>query len=87
MAPNDAKGKTIGIVGLVALLASWMALWGSPHVLRPQWVPDVWIAVLIALPCAIVLGIVASRRSSKWWYFVSGAGLLSLAIMLASVAV
>jgi hypothetical protein len=87
VAPNDAKEKTLGIVGLIVLLASWMALWASPHLLRPQWVPNVWMAVLIALPCAIVLGIVAGRRSSKWWYFLSGAGLLSLAVMLASVAV
>ena len=77
----------MGIVGLVVLLASWTTLLVAPHFTSPQWVPGVWIAVLIALPFTIVLGVVAGRMSSKWWYLVAGLGLLSLAFMLASVAV
>jgi hypothetical protein len=77
----------MGIVGLVVLLVSWTTLLVAPNFTSPQWVPDVWIAVLIALPFAIVLAVMAGRRSSKWWYLVAGLGLLSLAFMLGSVAV
>ena len=79
------QGKVIGTVGLAALLASWSAIWVAPHLLPPQWVPRVWIVALLALPCAIVLGVVAGRVSSRWWYFVAGAGLLSAAVLLAGV--
>ena len=80
------QGKIMGIVGLGALLASWVAIWGAPFLMPSKWVPRVWIVVLIALPCVIVLGVVAGRMSSRWWYFLAGAGLLSAAVLLASTA-
>ena len=87
MTPSDAKGKTLGIVGVIVLLVSWTTILVAPHFTSPQWVPTVWIAVLIAVPFAIVLAVMAGRMSSRWWYLVAGLGLLSIAFMLASVAV
>ncbi len=81
------KGKIIGIVGLITLLALWVALWSAPFLVPPRWVPRVWIAVLIALPCTMGLGVVAGRMSSKWWYFLAGAGFLTAAVLLAGAAV
>jgi len=81
------QGKIIGTLGLAALLVSWTAIWVAPHLMPPQWVPRVWIGVLLALPCAIVLGVIAGRISSRWWYFVAGAALLSGVVLLAGVAV
>ena len=87
MSPSDSKGKTIGIVGVVVLLGSWAALWVAPRFTPDHWVPHVWEAFLIAMSSVIVLGVVAGRMSSRWWYFVAGLGLLSVAFILASVAV
>ena len=81
------QGKIVGIVGLAVLLASWTAVWAVPHLMPPQWVPRVWIVALLALACAIVLGVVAGRISSRWWYLVAGASFLSAVVLLASVAV
>jgi len=77
----------MGLVGLVVLLVSWMTLLAAPHVISPRWVPGVWMAAMVALPSVVVLGIVAGRRSSKWWYLMASLGLLSFGFMVASVAV
>lgn len=74
-------------MGLVLLLASWATLWVGPNLTPAQWIPDEEIAALIAVSFAIVLGIVAGRISSKWWYLVACAGLLSLAVVLTSAAI
>lgn len=84
---NDDRGKMSGIVGLITLLTSWAAIWFAPILLPPHWVPRVWILVLVALPCAIGLGIVAARFSSKGWYFLVGAGFLTVTVLLAGAAV
>ena len=84
---RGGRGKIVGIIGIITLLNSWAAIWFAPFLLPPQWVPRVWILVLIALPCAIGLGIVAARLSSKWWYFLAGAGFFTAVALLAGAAV
>ena len=91
VAPNDLKGKTVGIAGLVGLLVSWTVLL-FPWRILPLHLPSAvgpWavLALIILAGSATVAGIVAGRTSSRWWYFLAGAGLLTLAVMLASVAV
>ena len=85
---NPDRGRMIGIVGLIALLVSWVGLWVAPTVFPPSWVPRVWLMTLaIELPCAVVAGVIAARMASKWWYILAGAGLLSAGVLLADVAV
>jgi hypothetical protein len=86
--PNGDRGKIIGIAGLIALFVSWAAIWVAPSVVPPLWVPRLWLMiVVIALPCAVVAGVVAARMNSKWWYVLAGAGFLSAAFLLANAAV
>ena len=86
--PNRHRGKTIGVLGLIALLASWLGIWLAPSVMPPPWVPRVWlVTIVIALPSAVVAGVIAGRMASIGWYFLAGAGLLSAAVLLADVAV
>jgi hypothetical protein len=85
---NPDRGKTIGIAGLIALLASWVAIWIAPFVMPPPWVPRIWlITIAVALAFALVTGVIAARIASKWWYFLVGSSLLSAAILLADAAV
>jgi hypothetical protein len=84
---SSAKGGTIGIVGLAVLLSSWLAMWIAPHLVPSSRVPSVWLIAMVALSCATVAGVIASRANSRWWYFLVGAAVLSLALLLASVAV
>lgn len=87
MASRD-RGKIIGIAGLVVLLASWAAIWIAPFVAPPPWVPRVWLlTIAIALPFALVAGVIAARMASKWWYALAVAGFLSAAALLADIAV
>jgi hypothetical protein len=82
------KGRIIGIAGLIALGASWTAIWIAPFVVPPPWVPRVWLLTLAtAFPFAVVAGVIAARMTSKWWYFLAGSSLLSAAILLANAAV
>jgi hypothetical protein len=82
--PKNDRGQIIGIAGLIALVASWAAIWVAPLLLSPRWVPRVWLmTIVVALPCAVVAGVVAARMTSKWWYFLAGAGFLSAAFLLA----
>jgi hypothetical protein len=84
---NGNKGKAIGIAGLSALFASWLAISVGPHVLAPQWVPQIWlVTTAIALPCATLAGIFAALRTSRWWYVLAGASLISAALLLVSAA-
>jgi hypothetical protein len=86
--PKGDRGQIIGIAGLIALVASWAAIWVAPLVLSPRWVPRVWLmTIAVALPCAVVAGVVAARKTSKWWYVLAGAGFLSAAFLLAGAAV
>jgi hypothetical protein len=86
--PQGDRGKIIGIAGLIALLASWGAIWVAPLLLSPRWVPRVWlITIVVALPCAVVAGVVAARMTSHWWYVLAAAGFLSAAFLLAGAAV
>jgi len=86
--PRGHRGKIIGRAGLIALFASWAAIWVAPFVMPPPWVPRVWlVTIAIALPCAVVAGVIAARMASKWWYVLAGAGLLSAAVLLADLAV
>ena len=90
--PNCDKGKTVGIAGLIALLVLWAVLlfpWRIlPSRCLPRLDPPLVILVLTILAgSATVAGIVAGRMSSKWWFFLGGAAVLSLALLLASVAV
>jgi hypothetical protein len=86
--PKGNTGQVIGITGLVALFASWAAIWVAPFVLSPRWVPRVWLmTIVVALPCAVVACVVAARMTSKWWYVLAGAGFLSAAFLLAGAAV
>ena len=83
---NSEKGKIVGIVGLVALIASWAAFLFAPHDMPAEWVPRLWMVALIVLTCSIVLAVVAGRMSSRWWYFLAAASFLSAAFLLAAVA-
>ena len=85
---NGNKGKLVGIGGLIALLASWAAVWVTPHILAPKSVPQVWLAAsVIVLPCATAAGVFAARKSSSWWYVLAAACFLSVAFLLSAVAV
>jgi hypothetical protein len=88
LAELAARGKIIGVAGLIALLVSWAAIWAATSVVPPPWVPRVWLmTIVVALPCAVVAGVVAARMTAKWWYVLAGAGLLSAAFLLAGAAV
>ena len=82
------RGEFIGIAGLIVLLASWIAIWVAPVVMPPPWVPRIWLlAIMIALPFALVAGVIAARMASKWWYALAAAGFLSAVVLLADAAV
>ncbi len=85
---QDKRGRTIGIAGLAALIASWAAVQAAPVVVPPAWVPRVWIVTIVfTLPCVVVAGVTAARIASKWWYALAAAGLLSAAFLLVGAAV
>jgi hypothetical protein len=81
------RSEIIGLVGIGVLLAAWLAVLVGPYFIPANWVPRAWILALIALPCAAILGVIAGRRASRWWYLLTGASLLSAGILLAGVAV
>jgi hypothetical protein len=82
------KHPILGPSSLVILLASWLALGLGGRLVPQQTVPHLWLAVLIiGLPASLVLGVVAGRSGSRWWFAVSGLVLLSEAFFLISVAV
>jgi hypothetical protein len=82
------KGNTIGIAGLAALIVSWAAIWVGPFFVHPPSVPRVWLVIIVVvLPCAVVAGVFAARMTSKWWYVLAGASVLSEAFLLANAAV
>ncbi len=82
------KHVILGPSSLVLLLASWLALGLGSRLVPQQTVPHLWLAVLIVgLPASLVLGVLAGRGGSRWWFAVSGIVLLSEAFFLMSVAV
>jgi len=86
--PKSNRGQIIGTAGLIALISSWAVIWVAPLVLSPRWVPRVWhMTIVVALPCAVVAGVVAASMTSKWWYVLAAAGFLSAAFLLAGAAV
>ena len=81
------RGNKVGAVALILVIASWALLELSSSIMPPGWVPTVYLFTLILSgPVTIVLGIIAGRKASRWWYFVAVAGALSAAILLAGVA-
>jgi hypothetical protein len=81
-------GKSVGIVGTLIFVFAWLTLGAAPSLLPPPWVPRIWLlAIALALPCAVIAGVVAGRMTSRWWYLLSAAGLISVAFLLANVAV
>jgi hypothetical protein len=87
MSTHD-RGTLVGFAGLIALIVSWMAVGAAPRVMSDAWVPRVWlVATVVALPCAAVAGVIAARKTSKWWYALPAAALVSAAFLLAEVAV
>jgi len=84
---NGHKGNTVGIMDLIGLFTSWMAVWAAPYILAPRWVPHLWlVTIAIVLPCATVSGVLAARNSSRWWYVLAGASLLSAVLLIAATA-
>jgi hypothetical protein len=48
----------------------------------------VWlVTIVVVLPCAVAAGVLAARMTSKWWYVLTGAGFLSVILLLADAAV
>ena len=84
---SGKSAPTAGILSCVGLVCSWTAIIFGPRVIAAEWAPHVWIAALIALLCSAVLAIVATRSASKWWYLVVAACGMTIAVLLASVAV
>jgi len=58
--------------------------WAGFAILAASWLLG---AVILSGPAVITLGIIAGRTSSKWWHLVAGAGLLTAAVLVASIAV
>lgn len=84
---NRQKGNVLGIAALTALLLSWGVLWIVQCRLARRL--DGWLILIATIlsVVAVVPSVVAGRMASKWWYAVAGAGLLSAALLLASLAV
>jgi len=77
----------VGILGLVLLVSSWLALFVAGRS-TPNWAPNVWLIDLsIGLPGALLAGILAGRLASRWWYSVSAMSVLTAGVMLAGAAV
>jgi hypothetical protein len=90
--PNTERAKTIGIAGLIALLASWTVLLFPWRILPSRYVPNgdpslLLLLLIILAGSAGITGIIAGRMASKWWYVLAGAGFLSAAVLLADLAV
>jgi len=81
------SAPTAGILSCAGLVCSWTAISFGPRVIPAKWVPYAWIVALVVLLCSTVLGIVAGRSTSKWWYLLVAAGMISLVVLLASIAV
>jgi len=84
---SGKSAPTAGILSCVGLVCSWTAISFGPRVIPAEWVPYVWIAALIVLLCSTVLGVVARRSATRWWYLLVAASVISLAFLLASIAV
>ena len=84
---SSARGRAVGMVGVAVLVGSWSAIWIAPRLVSSSLVPFVWLLAIVGMPCAVVAGAIAGRTNSGWWYILMSAALLSLAVLLASVAV
>ena len=83
-----SRAMVFGWAGLASLLASWAVFW-LPHSMLPRhWAQWLYLlAIILSGPAAIILGIIAGRTASKWWYFVAVAGFLTVGILVAGLAV
>jgi len=86
----SGRGRAVGSAGLFLLLLSWAGLWAATRVGTRipgfiNWV--LTIAILGALPCAILAGVLAGWKSSKSWYFVSVVAILTEAFLVANLMV
>ena len=85
MQDRAKRGKIVGISGLAALLA---VFWIPPSALPRRYDPSLFLlAIILSGAGAAVLGIIAGRMTSKWWYIVAGAGFVTVAVLLADLAV
>jgi hypothetical protein len=88
MQDRKKRGKIVGISGLTALLASWAVFWIPPSALPRRYDPSLFLlAIILSGLGAAVLGVIAGRMASKWWYALAAAGFLSAGVLLADLAV
>ena len=84
---NTKSAPAAGILSCAGFVCSWGAISFGPRIAPAKFVPYVLIAVLVVLLCSTLLAVVAGRFASKWWYLLVAAGVISLAVLLASVAI
>jgi hypothetical protein len=82
---RNRTGNLIGWVGLVLLLAAWASVWSTPGLSESRWVIRIFEGVAIVVLISLVLGILASRRASRWWYALVGAAFVSELILLGDI--
>ncbi len=88
MQDRAKRGKIVGISGLATLLASWVVFWIPTSALPHRYDPSLFLlAIILSGAGAAVLGIIAGRMASKWWYILAGAGFVTAAVLLADLAV
>lgn len=81
-------GLIVGVIGVALFIASWIAVGLGGRFLPPTIVPRLWTIVLFAaLPAALILGVVAGWKGSRWWFLLCGMSLLSEVFCMLSLAV
>lgn len=80
-------GRIIGEIGLALLAASWAGICLGEILWRSDLAPWLLTAAIVGVASATVGGIIASILHSKWWYCLAAVAFLSLAVLLADLAV
>ena len=84
---TEVKGRGQGMASVALLFISWVLIGLGTRFVSKNLVPYFWGgAVVFGVPGSIVLGVLAGRRGSRWWFVVAAVGLLSEALLLMSVA-
>ena len=82
------RGRVVGSAGLFLVVLSWAGIGVGTRVPLSGFTNWAWtIAILGALPCAILAGILAGWKNSKLWYFVAAAAILTEVVLVADVMV
>ena len=85
MVPSNSRRSVEGWIGVMLLIAAWASVVLTPMSAGSRWAFRIFMVAAIMALGSFVLSIFATRRSSKMWYLLAGAALLSQLILLADL--